>query len=64
LELLASNLVFKLTNRLLIFSSVVGSWDVVARVRAVELDVISVIAASATAATIKEPLFRFISVSP
>jgi len=35
-----------------------GSWDIVALVRAVELDVNSVIAASATAATIKEPLFR------
>jgi hypothetical protein len=58
MELLASNLIFKASNRPLTSSSVDCGGRVVARVRAVELDVSSVIAASATAATIKEPLFR------
>jgi hypothetical protein len=60
----ASNPTFTFFIKAMSSSAVDGPWDVVARVRAVELDVSSVIAARHTAAIIKENLFCFMSVSP
>src|SRR6266540_872076 len=64
MESSASNCGFAPPSRAVSCSSIDGVWEVVARVRAVELAVSSVIAASDTAAIIKENLFCFMSVSP